>query len=271
MLGMGRTQGVVAGQNIDFDWNDFDPETYFKHNYVQLRADDRHILEQVRDHFARAFGGKPLLPGSRGIDVGTGPNLYPALTMLPFCDKVTLFEYAQPNIDWLYKEKEGNWPSWTSAWRQFWEVLCEREVYAASFVDPQTELAKRAVIKAGSVYGLEEIAQYNVGTMFFVAESITEQESEFRSAVDHFLDALAPGAPFAIAFMEHSEGYHVADHHFPATDIDENTVSSCLRNRVEEISIEHIDTGDKPLRDGYSGMLLALGRVNGLANDEKEH
>src|SRR3954469_16072732 len=79
------------GQNVDFDWNGFDTAAYHAHNYLSLRDDDRQIIEQVGDHFAATLGDRR---GLRGIDVGTGPNLYPALTMLPFCAEVTLFEHA---------------------------------------------------------------------------------------------------------------------------------------------------------------------------------
>jgi hypothetical protein len=251
-----------VGQNDDFDWDDFDPDAYFAHNYRTLRDDDRRILTRVGDHFARAFSDRVLRVDARGIDVGTGPNLYPALTMLPFCGEVTLFEHSRHNIKWLEREKGDDWPSWAVAWHQFWAVLCEQGVYER-FAEPRKALAERAQIQEGSVYQLNPADRYDIGTMFFVAESITAQESEFRSAMDHFLGALAPGAPFAIAFMEHSAGYDVGDHCFPATDIDETNVSDCLRNRVIDISIEHIGTGQNPIRKGYTGMLVALGRVNG--------
>jgi NNMT/PNMT/TEMT family len=256
-----------VGQNGDFDWDDFDPVAYYAHNYRTLRSDDRSILEHVRDHFARASDDGLLPPDARGIDVGTGPNLYPALTMLPFCGEVTLFEHSRRNIEWLEQEQGDGWPSWPVAWHQFWTVLCEQSAYE-KFAEPRKALAERALVQEGSVYQLKPTARYDIGTMFFVAESITAQKSEFRSAMDHFLDALAPGAPFAIAFMEHSAGYDVGDRHFPATDIDSTTVSSCLRTRVSDISITHIGTGHDPLRAGYTGMLIALGRVNAGQHEE---
>jgi hypothetical protein len=253
-------RNIVNGCNTDYPWNEFDAEDYFAHNYVHLRDDDREIVTRVRDHFASAYKDGALSRSGRGIDVGTGANLYPALTMLPFCADVTLFEYSESNINWLEKEKHTHWPSWDSAWHQFWPLLRQQEVYD-EIKDPRTELANRTTIRQDSVYDLGADEPWDIGTMFFVAESITRQESEFRSAVDHFLDALKPGAPFAIAFMEHSVGYRVADQNFPATDIDENDVVSCLRNRVGNVPIKHVGTGGNPLRQGYTGMLIALGRV----------
>src|SRR5882757_5941781 len=89
-----------VSQNADIEWDDFDADAYYAHNYLSVRDDDRQIIRSVRDHFACEYDEGRLRHGALGIDVGTGPNLYPALTMLPFCANVTLFERAQPNIDW---------------------------------------------------------------------------------------------------------------------------------------------------------------------------
>jgi hypothetical protein len=62
-------------------------------------------------------------------------------------------------------------------------------------------------------------SQWDLGTMFFVAESITEAPEEFRAAVAGFIGALRPGAPFAAAFMAGSDGYPVAGTYFPALPI----------------------------------------------------
>ena len=85
-MGKGRTE--PAGYNADYPWDEFDPEDYFAHNYASLRDDDREILEIVRSYFADQLGDLPM-HSLRGIDVGTGANLYPALAMLPFCEEIT--------------------------------------------------------------------------------------------------------------------------------------------------------------------------------------
>src|SRR6184192_2383524 len=88
----------LARGNRDYPWDDFSPEEYFKYNYADMRDDDRQIVELVSDFFAKAFSNASLPSGARGIDVGTGSNLYPALTMLPFCESLTLYEYSASNV-----------------------------------------------------------------------------------------------------------------------------------------------------------------------------
>lgn len=254
------TMADRAGRNADYPWERFDSKVYFEHNYSSLREDDREIVELVRDFFADQFVNVAE-HSLRGIDVGTGANLYPALTMLPFCESVRLYEYSPRNIEWLTRGQQGEWAR-TWRWGPFWDLLAKRDTYM-DVQRPQEELTRRAEIVQGSVFDLKpsEAGPWDVGTMFFVAESITKERQEFRSAIDHFLNALKPDAPFAIALMEHSKGYHVAGQGFPSTDVGETDVRERLRDRAPDVSINHIGVGDRPLRDGYEGMILALGRV----------
>jgi hypothetical protein len=263
MVAMGNDRAEQAGSNADYPWDEFDPEDYFAHNYAELRDDDRQILQLVREYFADQLGDVPM-HSLRGIDVGTGANLYPAMSMLPFSAEITLYEFSPLNVKWLSAGQENRWEaSWPSAWAQFWKLFAERDVYAR-VTDPRDSLADRSRVVQGSVFDLKPAPgeRWDLGTMFFVAESITRQEREFSSATDHFLNALKPGAPFAIAFMEHSTGYPVAGRGFPSTNIGVEDVRNRLRDRVSDVSISHIGLGDKPLRDGYQGMILARGRVS---------
>ncbi len=251
-----------VGRNSDFPWNEFDPEAYLAHNYQSVRDDDRQIVSFVRSFFVDAFATAPAKAGRRGIDVGTGANLYPALAMLPFCDEITLYEFSHSNAAWLQRQRADGWPSWRTVWHRFWDLLSESGPYENFPGDPHAELTNRVGVTHGSVFDLDpEVDRWDVGTMFFVAESITSQETEFRSAVDHFLDILLPNAPFAIAFMEHSGGYTVGGVHFPATAIGRRDVRVCLDHRASEVRIEHVGLGTNPVRDGYTGMLIACGRA----------
>jgi hypothetical protein len=99
--------------------------------------------------------------------------------------------------------------------------------------------------------------------MFFVAESISPQRGELTTAMRHFLNVLRADAPFAIALMEHSKGYQVGDDYFPATDIDVEDVREFLGGSATHVVVERVSPGENPLRDGYTGMIIACGRARG--------
>jgi hypothetical protein len=242
-------------------WDAFDSESYFEDNYSDLRHDDRAIVHRIRDFFAAA----DIPVGAAGIDVGTGPNLYPALAMLPFVDSLVLYEYSAHNIDWLTAQQAGNWPAWHSGLRGFWDIFLESPPYKSLGPDPRGQLGERSRIVQGSIFDLDRAAEdrFDVGSMFFVAESLSEDHAEFDHAVERFLGVLRPGAPFAAAFMEQSTGYDVGGRRFPATAVSVADVEASLRRGAADVVLERMGTDGSPLRDGYSGMILAVGRRSG--------
>lgn len=247
--------------NSDAPWDAFDPRAYVDHNYGRLRSDDAKILEVVRKHFADHFRDTldTAAPRLRGIDVGPGANLYPAMSMLPWCATVTLYEHSAANVGYLRGQQE----SYDAHWDQFWDALCEQEAYPRRVADPRAAFARAARVEQGNLFDLGERSErWQIGTMFFVAESLSTSEAEFLLAVERFMRVLEPGAPFAAAFMEGSLGYRVGDTFFPACSVTEADVRKSLSPYAEgeEVAITPIGMPGGALREGYEGMIVACGR-----------
>lgn len=239
-------------------WDEFDPTEYADHNYGSLRDDDHELLKRIRDYFAEKVTGQRR---RHGIDLGAGPNLYPSLAMLPFCREITLAERGAENRRWL-KEQISRPEGFDESWDQFWEVLLAAQPYGR-VKDPRVALRERAKVQYCDVFRFRQQRSWDVGTMFFVAESITAQWGEFQRAARQFVRTLRIGAPFAAAFMRNSVGYTVGTHQFPAVEVDEGKIEQTLMGvaDIDEIIPIRFDPA-KPLRDGYEGMILALGRAS---------
>ncbi|GHJ45828.1 hypothetical protein Cs7R123_31700 [Catellatospora sp. TT07R-123] len=237
-------------RNADFDWDLFNPEWYCAHNYLKLRDDDTAIMRKVGEFFSGALAQSA--PRPRGLDVGSGPNLYPAMAMLPFCESVDLREYSRSNVRWLSRQARY----YDRHWDQFWKVYQDFSGYD-KIGNPRQALAKRARIERASIFHLPE-REWDLGTMFFVAESLTRDPMEFWAAAHAFIRALRPGAPFAAAFMADSEGYTVDDRFFPAVAVGPSDVEDCLSVVADRVVIQMVET-KSPLRRGYGGMILAMG------------
>ncbi|WP_203817973.1 SCO2525 family SAM-dependent methyltransferase [Paractinoplanes ferrugineus] len=236
--------------NADVDWDQFDSQAYFAHNYGSLRKDDAEIISIMADFFAANLSDSTI---GHAIDVGSGTNLYPALTMLPYASRVTLYERAHTNRDWLRHSLERP----QSTWLQFWDQIASDRPGYQRITRPLELLADRAEVTRGNVFDLKA-NRYHMGTMFFVAESITTRDDEFRRATRLFVDSLVPNSPFAAAFMLDSSGYVVAGRHFPACMVSENDVRGALEPVARRVEIRMVDSND--LRDGYGGMMVATGR-----------
>lgn len=190
--------------------------------------------------------------------MGAGANLYPALLMLPWTERVVFTEYAPDNIEWLNEnlaDVPGDW-----AWKPFWDTMAGLPGYD-DVEQPRRRLAARHDILRLSIFDLPR-RTWDLGSMFFVADGISSDETEFESAVRSFLDALTPRAPFMMAFMEGSTGYDVNGVSFPAVKISSGSVDALLAGLpVTGTRVLRTDKSARPLRPGYDAMLLVTGFV----------
>jgi NNMT/PNMT/TEMT family len=237
-------------------WSDFDAEGYWKSNYASVLPEDAQIIQRASNFLIKACGGTP--PIRRAVDVGAGANLYPALLMLPWTERIVFTEYAPANIDWLSKnlaDAPGEW-----AWQPFWDLVAGLPGYE-DVDQPRRRLAAGYNIRRLSIFDLPR-RTWDLGSMFFVADGMTSDEAEFESAVRSFIDALTPGAPFMMAFMEGSAGYEVSGVRFPAVKVSPRSLSVLLAGLpVTGTEVLRTDNSVRRLRSGYDAMLLVTGYV----------
>jgi hypothetical protein len=250
----------MALRNAEAPWHNFSSQDYWRHNYVAVQPEDREIIDRVSDFFIDAFAHRGR--ARRAIDVGSGSNLYPALLMLPWTDQILLSDFSTSNVSWLRHHVLDEGSEWD--WQPFWRELDHRQGYRQIW-DPRKQLGQACIGEPG-LAGVEQLsvfrlprAQWQLGTMFFVAESITQDNAEFLAALTCFVGALAPGAPFAATFMAGSTGYPVAGIPFPALPITaEDVVEHFTALGVSGLSVQLNQTQHR-VRPGYNGMIVATG------------
>lgn len=248
-------------RNAEAPWGTFDSYEYWRSSYTRVLPEDRGIIDLVSRFFISALAGRG--QAGHAIDVGSGSNLYPALLMLPWTSQILLTDYSANNVAWLHQNvviiDDASWP-----WQPFWDELAPRNDYS-QIGEPRKQLRqacsgepRQAGIEQRSVFDLPS-AQWDLGTMFFVAESMTEDVAEFRAALKCFARALRPGAPFAVAFMAGSTGYAVAGVNYPALPVyTDDIAEQFIRLGVSDLRVRQIQTGDR-VRPGYAGMIVATG------------
>jgi hypothetical protein len=237
-------------------WPDFDAHDYWKHNYASVLPEDAEIIACASKFLIEAWGGST--PAKRAVDVGAGTNLYPALLMLPWAEHIVFTEYASPNIGWLnesLKDAPGEW-----VWQPFWDLVADLPCYRV-IDDPRRRLAAVHEVRTLSIFDLPARA-WDLGSMFFVADGMTTDREEFESGVRAFLNALMPGSPFLMAFMEGSSGYGVHGRWYPSVTLTPHSLDTLLAELpVTATSVLRTDNSVRRLRDGYDAMLLVTGFV----------
>jgi hypothetical protein len=247
--------------NDAFPWSDFDADEYWKRNYASVLPEDAQIIRRASNFLIEAC--KDRSPIRSAVDVGTGTNLYPALLMLPWTERIVLTEYAPANIEWLGKnltDAPGEW-----AWQLFWDLVAGLPGYR-DIEQPRHRLAVSHDIRHLSVFDLPQHA-WGLGSMLFVADGITSDAGEFEAAVRSFLGSLTAGAPFVMAFMENSVGYEVSGEKFPAVEVTPESLAELLtRVPVTGTDVLRTDNSIRRLRAGYDAMLLVTGYVDERAD-----
>jgi hypothetical protein len=239
-------------------WSNFDADEYWRFNYESILPEDAQIIECASKFMIEACGMRS--PYKRAVDVGAGANLYPSLLMLPWAEHIVCTEYAEAsgNVSWLRRnlaDTPGEWP-----WRRFWDLVADLPCYR-TISEPRRRLAAVHEVQAVSIYDLPP-RTWDLGSMFFVADGMTTDEGEFKAAVRAFLNALLPGSPFLMAFMEGSSGYDVRGVRFPSVKVTPRSLDALLAELpVAGTSVLRTDNSIRRLRLGYEAMLLVTGFV----------
>jgi hypothetical protein len=242
--------------NAGVSWSHFDPETYFQQYYGEPHPDDDGV---VRHACAALSAAMPVGNDLDTVDVGTGPNLFPLFCAMPRARRMTAWEYASSNVEWLQKEIANE--TYRPQWQHFWKVAAD--AYGPLYDlprNPMSMLRQKATIERGSVYDLPE-RRWDAATMFFCAESITQKYAEFEAACVRFARAVRPGGSLIAAFLAGSSGYGVADRPFPALKISDTDIRTVFAPVSSEARTVNIGISANQIRGGYSGMVFLTAKA----------
>lgn len=195
-------------------------------------------------------------------DVGTGPNLYPAMLLAPFImskdqgARIDLIEYAQPNLSYLHSLFSGH-SSLPPAdiWDKFETFMTE---YSSVWRGTLNRMRSLAKVCRGSIFNLRPDT-YDAISSFFVPESITESRQECDKAINCLLSAVKPGGLVIVGHMLNSTGYPAgANRHFPAVPLTIDDLRQIYKGKLESVTIVEPPLTPE-VRDDYEGAAVVVG------------
>jgi hypothetical protein len=142
-------------------------------------------------------------------------------------------------------------------WRPFWDRC--RALNPG--LPPTAEAALHRVrVRHGDAFALAG-AGYDLASMHFVAESVTEDADEFAGFCAAFAAAVRPGGHLLAAFMENMGRYALGDgSRWPGLPVDADAVTRTFTPLTMDLEVTRIDA-DPDLPDyGYTGMVLLSAR-----------
>ncbi|MET9378314.1 class I SAM-dependent methyltransferase [Streptomyces sp. NPDC003035] len=232
--------------NRDADWNAWPVEDYLAENYRRLHPCD---IGVIRHHsaFYRRFP-----PGgiARSLEVGAGPNLYPLMLAAAASRHIDALEPSAANVGYLQDQLDRG-PD--DSWQAFY-ALCR--ALDPGLPDTAAKALARVRIVPGDAGDIPE-GTYDLASMNFVAESVTEDFAEVASLCGAFVRSVRPGGYLVASFMERMPSYRIGPGpRWPACPVDVDAVRSVFAPLTEELRIDRLGK-DRTLPDyGDTGVIL---------------
>ncbi|MFD3532441.1 class I SAM-dependent methyltransferase [Streptomyces sp. NPDC058664] len=253
-----RTRGSAADppgtfrvrRNRDADWNIWPVADYLAENYRQLHPCDIGVIR----HHAAVYRRRA--PGSlaRTLELGAGPNLYPLMLAGAASRRIDALEPSDAGVRYLRRQLDtGPDDSWEPFYR-----LC-RSLDPALPASCAEALRPVRVVRGTA----EDLAPgtYDLASMNFVAESVTEDFDEFTAICTAFVRAVRPGGLLLAAFMERMPSYRIgAGPVWPACPVDETDLRTVFTPLTAGLRVARL-AKDRTLPEyGDTGILLLTAR-----------
>jgi hypothetical protein len=240
-------------RNADVDWDSWPVQEYLAENYRVVHPSDLAVIEH-HSAFYRSLGA-----GSVGssVELGAGPNLYPLMLAAGVSHDIHAVEPSAASVAYLTRQlHEGPDPTWAP----FWAACVQRQ---SALPATLTEALARVRLTHAPIASVAP-GGYDLASMHFVAESVTEELAEFRALCAAFVAAVRPGGLLVAAFMENMGRYHLGDGStWPGYPVDTAAVRAAFAPYTDRLDLERIDADPTLPEYGYTGMVLLTGRRAG--------
>ncbi|MFI9209398.1 class I SAM-dependent methyltransferase [Streptomyces sp. NPDC053253] len=233
-------------RNRDADWNAWPVADYLAENYRRLHPCDVGVIR----HHATVY--RTLTPGSlpRTLELGAGPNLYPLMLAGAAACRVDALEPSAASVRYLrHQLAEGP----DDSWRPFY-TLCRS--LDPALPERLTDALRPVRVVRGTAEDLTD-GTYALASMNFVAESVTEDFTEFTALCDAFVRAVRPGGRLVASFMERMPSYRIGTGPvWPACPIDAAALRAVFAPRTTGLRIERLAKDLTLPEYGDTGVLL---------------
>jgi hypothetical protein len=187
-------------RNDDAAWDRWPVEQYLAENYRVLHPVDAAVIRHHSAFYRRFRPGR----AGRCLEFGAGPNLYPLMLAAAAARTIDAWEVSRAGVAYLTRQLEQG-PD--ASWLPFY-ALCRALDPALPPTLPQALARVRVVHRDARTV---PAGAYDLASMNFVAESVTEDPDEFAAICRAFAGAVRPGGHLVAAFMENMPSYRIGD------------------------------------------------------------
>lgn len=236
---------------IEKDFHQFSPDDYLNEYYSNIGSENEFLLRFFHKTYNR------LNPSGRLLEVGGGPVIYQLISACYFMDEIIFSEYNLKNriavASWVANDSGiFDWDPYII------EVLSLEGKDESSLLERKSLL--RDKIKAYVPYDARKnppidshAMPFDVISTNFCFESITNNETEYRSFFHNLSSLIKSGTYLIATALKNASYYQVGPIKFPAFPIDENYLNDYLLQlnyndvQIDTVAAEH--------SQGYDGIM----------------
>ena len=239
-----------GARNADFDWDSFDCNAYVDANYSTISNPDRVILQHLVEIHRR------LPSGGNMIEIGAGPNLYPLLAASAYRSSIHVTDVSSSNL--LYLQRHIAFGKAIAPWDRWISLIQTLDPKFDNLDSWLKRLDQLCTFELRSIFDLHA-GVYDIASMHFVAESMTNDYQEFVRACESAIQCITEDGILVASFMLSSEGYLTGNVEFPAVPIAVEQILELLSSLCRTVDYTVLEGSEYQVRDGHTGILFAHG------------
>ncbi|XP_035670749.1 nicotinamide N-methyltransferase-like isoform X2 [Branchiostoma floridae] len=204
------------------------------------------LLTPYLKEFHEIFNSGRLKPGSRLLDVGSGPTIHQLISASRFCTEIVCAEYTENNRAEIEKwvKKDPDMHDWTP----FFKFVADLEGDSSSWEARQSHLrdAIKEVITCDVTkpepFAPRQYQEFDVITTSLSLETACPDRETYSAAVRNITRLLKPGGTFVLIGVTNQTFYTVGGYKFFTLPID----SSFMREVFEKAGFVDINIKSFP-------------------------
>lgn len=232
--------------NADVDWDEWPVQDYLAEVYRELHPSDDAVIAHHADFYRTVDPAQVRV----SLELGAGPNLYPLMLAASVSPRIEAMEPSAPSVAYLRRQlRTGADPTWLPFYQRCRNLL-------PALPPTLAEALARVDVRQGSAADLE-MGRYDLASMHFVAESVTELPEEFAAVCAAFARSVRPGGRLVAAFMENMGRYRVGHGpDWPGYPVDQAIVRGTFADLVSELTTTRTGFDTTGPDYGYTGMVM---------------
>ncbi len=237
------------------DFKKFLPSEYFKEYYANIDLENHFLLQFLHEVYNTID-----CRGKRLLEVGGGPTIYQLISACSSVGEIIFSEYLDTNRDEIRKWINND--PLTSNWDIYIEHVLGLEKIDASkeSIEIRKNLLRNKIndIVPCDLFNEDPLFpksfdEFDVLSVNFCPESITNNKEDFLKAVKNFSSLLKKSGLLVMCLLKNATSYKVGELNFPAYSVNEVFIAETLKN----LSFNDITLRSFPaeFNSGYEGLI----------------